>query len=369
MATAIGYAAKREYNRRPADESFGSLAAMVESATHDKELSIERSHNWRDLRFAVQDDSVVLSAGKGPADLSHWSFSQACRSLEAPGAHYRDGLSPALAAECLNYRIGQAPHGQDARLLLRAPNGNGRNLPLVRACTSESYGRVWDADLYGSLAEVFASSSSWGLPMGPKGREVGAYRGDRDSFLIYINADKTVTDPSLRGGDGGMHRGLLVRNSEVGASSLVLDCILFRDYCRNQMLWGAMMDKSYRRRHVGTEVLRNAIREISRIAYQFTNQSAERDEAIIRGLINREIATTEAGVISELRACGATAEQAADAFKACEVYEAGLSPRSFWGAAQGLTRISQATEYQDERFALDSLAAKLMAKGRKLVAA
>ncbi len=55
-------------------------------------------------------------------------------------------------------------------------------------------------------------------------------------------------------------------------------------------------------------------------------------------------------------------------YERCERTES-VSPRSFWGAAQGCTRISQDAPYQDERYELDKLASLILARGRKLVAA
>jgi hypothetical protein len=241
--------------------------------------------------------------------------------------------------------------------------------PQIRSPTSDSYGRVWDSVLYGAIADrITQHDPSWSLPPTWSGESAGAYRGDRDSFLILVNGGSIVTDPSLSNGNGAMFRGLLVRNSEVGAASITIEQILFRYVCGNHMLWGAVVDHAFKRRHVGDRVLRDTIREISTIAYRWIHQSGARDESIIRGLISSEIAQTRDAVISELQKMGATRESATAAYDACEKNEP-VSPRSYWGAAQGLTRISQDSGYQDERFTLDKLAAHILAKGRKLVAA
>jgi hypothetical protein len=134
------------------------------------------------------------------------------------------------------------------------------------------------------------------------------------------------------------------------------------------MLWGAIVDKQFRRRHVGDHATRDTLREIQSLARRWTERPASTDETIIRALIDGEIAHTKAAVIDELRSMGATLEQATAAYATCEATEQ-ASPRSFWGAAQGLTRNSQETSYQDERHELDRLAATVLQRGRKLVAA
>jgi hypothetical protein len=128
------------------------------------------------------------------------------------------------------------------------------------------------------------------------------------------------------------------------------------------------LDRHFRRRHVGTRLVGDAVREIHRFANSYVNQSTERDNAIIRGLIDRELAHTREAVIDELQAIGATREQATQAYERCEQTER-VSPRSFWGATQGLTRLSQECPYQDARFILDQIAAKVLSKGARLVAA
>lgn len=366
-------AAAREYANRPADERYPSPAALVTAAGEDKRLSREITHSLRDLRAVAEDDTIRIASPRGVADLTHWSFGQIARTLGAPAGYLRT-LSPQLGADCLNYGLQTTP-SQDAVLLVRAANGKPR--PVIRACTSETYGRVWDADLYGNIVnQVMAHDAKWQLPPTWSGEPAGAYRGDRDSFLIITNGGSIVEDPTLRNRpaapDGTpadqMYRGILLRNSEVGAASIVIETILFRYICGNHMLWGAVSNGQFRRRHVGSKAFRDTIREISRIAYSWAAVSPARDQAIIRALIDHEIGQTKDAVIDELRKLGATEGQAAEAYRLCEQTES-ASPRSFWGAAQGLTRAAQATAYQDERYQLDRIASQLMARGAKLLVA
>lgn len=372
--TTIATAA-HQYASRPADERFPSLDALIANALHEKNLSAERTYNLRDLRaVATADGDLQLASPKGAASMTHWSFGQLARTIGAPAGYLRE-LPAALAADCVNFGLADAPAGTAANLLVRGANGAP---PMIRACTSESYGRVWDAELYSAIAQSLTRHDDrWTLPPTWSGEAAGAYRGDRDSFLILVNGGSIVTDPSLRNTPqgpnasgapaDGMFRGLLVRNSEVGAASIVIESILYRYVCGNHMLWGAVIDRSFRRRHVGKSALRETVREIGRIGMNWAHASAERDQAIVRMLIDREIAHTRDAVIDELRAMGATADQAATAYDTCERTE-GASPRSFWGIAQGLTRASQITPYQDERYKLDQLAGVVLARGAKVAA-
>lgn len=364
-----------EYARRPADERFPDLASLVTAAQHDKNLSRERNYpiDTLSVRPADNGQTVELVNGQGQSGrFTHWSFGQLARLVGAPAGYLRDDLSPALAADCLNYGLRKAGNAP-AQILVRAANGKPQ--PTIRAITTQAYSRLWDCDLYRPvLDQLQRQDARWQLPPTWSGEPAGAYRGDRDSFLILTNGGSIVTDPSLMRGDSSddgaraMYRGLLIRNSEVGAASIVIEQILFRYICGNHMLWGAVIDRSFRRRHVGRDLSRDTMREIGRIAYAWANHSAERDQAIVRGLIATEIAPDRDKVIAQLRAWGATEDQATGAYDACEQAEA-VSPRSFWGIGQGLTRVSQTSGYQDARYVIDRLAGQILARGAARVAA
>lgn len=370
MSLATAQTPHREYAARPKDERFPSLEALVQNATEDKRLSVERKFNLRDLHVTphLESQSVQLTSPRGSAKFTHWSFGQLARTIGAPAAYLRE-LPVQLAADCINHGIANAPIGQDINVLVRA--GNGDPTPTVRAATSDTYGRVWDAELYGSIAHQLTSRDArWTLPPTWTGESAGAYRGDRDSFLVMVNGGSIVPDPSIPTSSDkphGMFRGILVRNSEVGAAAVVIERILFRAICGNHMLWGAVADRTFRRRHTGKGALRDTIREVSQLAYDWANASAQKDAAIISALIAHEVAVTKEGVIDELRKLGATKEQATAAYDSCELHES-ASPRSFWGAAQGLTRLSQSSGYQDDRYEMDRIAASLLSRGARLFA-
>lgn len=362
-------AAQREYYARPADERFGSLAELITQAQADRDSCAERKYNLKDLIAEPTQTGIMLHSPKGGAQLNAWSFGQLARTIGAP-ASYLKTLPPELIARNVNHGLHASEAGTTANLLVR---DSGQGDPLIRACTSETYGRAWDAQLYSALDRQFGDGKQsqgggqWMTPPAwPGSLPSGNYRGDRDSFVIRVDGGSIVQDPSRRNSqDGGqMFRGLLIRNSEVGAASITLQAVLFRFICGNHMLWGAIMDRSFARRHVGENAARDTIREMATLAWKFNSRTASQDEAIIQSLIDHEIAHTQAAVVDELKKMGATKQQAEDAYAACEVKES-ASPRSFWGIAQGLTRVSQTDGYQDERLALDKLAAQVLSKGAK----
>lgn len=380
--------AATEYYRRPADERFETLDDLIRSAQADREMSGEAHYNLRDLRATVAEitqprpagqgdpivvPTVMLNSPKGAATFTHYSFGQLMRSIGGSfprGTALLRDLPAPIAAQAINHGLQEtAAIGTVANLLIR--DDTSKPHPVIRAATSETYGRVWDAQLYGELARHFgdgrqSSGGTWITPPAwPGSLPSGQYRGDRDSFVIRVDGGSIVTDPSLHdSGDGGhLYRGLMVRNSEVGHCSITVECVLYRYICGNHNLWGAIIDHKFARRHVGKKITRDTIAELSNLAWKFNQRSASQDEQIIRALIDHEIASTKEAVIDELRKMGATKEQAQDAYATAETREK-ASPRSFWGIAQGLTRNSQNSGYQDDRLELDQLAAAVLKKGR-----
>ena len=357
------YEASQQYASRPKDERFDSIEGLLANAQHNKAHSYETTYNLKDLLVVGTPEGIHIQSPKGTATPTHWSFGQLSRMLGAPGAFLRDGLSPQLAADVLNYRIDQSAPGSTASLLIKKNGGD----PVVRSVNSESYGRLWEYDLISNLNEtILKRDPSWGLPPVWGGGVAGAYSGDRDSFLIVTNGGSIVNDPSTGSKDGTMFRGILVRNSEVGAAAVTIDSVLFRYICGNHIIWGGVYDSRFRRRHIGSHVLRDVVRQIGTIAFQWANSSTERDNAIIKGLIEHELAFSKEAVVDELQKMGASKGDAILAYETCEKNEE-VSPRSYWGLAQGLTRASQEQDYQNERYEWDKLASQVMARGAKLV--
>lgn len=377
------YMAAAQYASRPKDETYQTLAALLVNAEQDRQICSEARYNLRDLAAVALEadagrDRIQLESPKGRAELTHYSFGQLARTINAP-ANYLRTLPPAIAADAINYGLHDAaPVGTRANILIR--DDAALPVPTIRACTSETYGRVWDADLYGNLNRWFGDgvrtngdpSRRWQSPPVWEGGTGGNYRGDRDAFVLRIDGGSIVQDPSLRntpggnGNAGALYRGIMVRNSEVGHCSITIDTVLYRFICGNHILWGASFDSRFRRRHVGTKITADTITELVTIARRFNDRSASQDEQIIRTLIDHDIASTKEAVIDELRKIDKTLtkDTATQAYEMAEAREQ-VSPRSYWGLAQGLTRVSQQDGYQDERLALDRMAAAVLARGIK----
>jgi hypothetical protein len=263
MSTTITTAA-REYATRPADERHESVAALVAVAQHDRDHSREVNYNLRDLRAVNGDESVYLESPKGRASFSHWSFGQLARMVGAPAGYLREQLPAHLAADCLNHGISMAPSGTVASLLVQAPNGKPE--PTIRACTSESYGRVWDAEIYSAVQDtIMANDPSWRCEL--------VTRSDRDSYLTLTNRRAILQDPSVQAivndpnaaAGGIMYRSLTIGNSEVGDAVVVrLGSSVPPAACRDTACPGCHPGNSHLRQRVRAAIDRARQRDHSR---------------------------------------------------------------------------------------------------------
>jgi len=365
MHTVITTAATQYYNR-PKDERFASPQALLDFSVARKGASKQIDYNLKDLQVVPSTaghGAVQVQSPRGLADLTPWSHSQLCKMLGAPAAYLRS-LPSQIAADALNHGIKASTPGSTARLLAQRKDSG----VLLRAVTSEAYGRLYDADWLSPVVQDLCVRQGWTNPPTWDGQPAGSYASDRDSFVVLVNGGSIVNDPSIRNGDGKMFRGIMLRNSEVGAAAWLMEEVLYQYVCGNHNFWGAALGQTYRRRHVGESVLRDVLRELGTMIRRISNRPASTDETLIRSLIDLQVAETKDGVVDELRRMGATEQDAIDAYDRCEQKFA-ASPRSYWGIAQGLTSISQQSGFQDERLTLDQLAAKILAKGRVAVAA
>jgi hypothetical protein len=157
-----------------------------------------------------------------------------------------------------------------------------------------------------------------------------------------------------------LFRGLIVENSEVGASSLKLTKFLYRFMCSNLIIWGATKVIELAVRHVGNArerfTLWNA--EIKRYA----EESASDEEAMIASAKSTTIAATKEQVLDKLfglRQVGIARKTLEASYDAVVPSQDG-DPNTVWGIVQGITRHSQSLKHADQRVQLDKAAGKIL---------
>ena len=373
--------ASRQWAIRPFDERYESISDMKEKALHQFENSYEVGASLKDIEVVPTDLDIGIrrkSNGKAPASMSNWSFNQLCTITGSPARFLRT-LKPEMAADILNYRFSIIPDN-DSTLLL---NNNGTY--NVRSLTSTKYGRIWDYKLCDALERI--EESGWRVPparpvaedqpgtraataddvlinssnpeMGIKEGDLiapaGLYRGDRDLFAFMVDDDHRIDD----GSDGGLYRGIIVRNSEVGAAYFELMTFLYRSVCGNHIVWSAENVNSFRIKHVGNAEERLAQFMMHDAKKYLCSSSCPEEQKIMKSRTTM-IEKDKDKVIDKLFSMKlATRQILENAFNAVIPDEDG-SPRSVYGFIQGMTRMSQQTGYTDKRFLIDRAAGQIM---------
>jgi hypothetical protein len=358
VSTVTAYTAHREWASRPPDERYASVQALYHAARARRERIEERSIDTADFRTEAVDDDLVLHESSGrTANLSHWSFGQLAIIASAP-AQYLRTLPAAIASNAVNYGL-QRQRREQHKLLVE------RTAPwTVHAVTSQRYARVHHDELASRVLDLMAGHPAWRLPLGYKDGDYGAeripsgaYLGDRDMFLFLVDGNRALDDPTDRT-DAGLFRGFILRNSDVGAAALSLDVFLFRAVCGNHIIWGFQHVAGFRRRHVGASIQDAWTISLDDVRATLDADTASDRTVLLRATTQELGATKDAVLEAVVQRLNVSQKQAAEAYTLAETHE--TNPRSVWGYAQGLTRLSQRTPWQDGRFALDRAASRLI---------
>lgn len=319
-----------------------------------------------------------------PARLSHWAFGQLCSLVGAPANYLRD-LPATLTCQNLNYglaeRMRSTANQTIANLMFHSNGGL-----LLRSIMTDAYARIWNWEITERLLDM--QGRGWepakpdkrfdgGDPAqcqvcdGTGSREGEAcatckgtgrafpalYASDHDMFAFLRNSTLTVAE---KGSDFAMYKGVMVQNSEVGASSLKLTRFLYREMCGNHIIWGASKVLDLSVRHVGNARARWAgyMAEVKRYSDEGTGNLEQRiaaSQTRIIGANKKEVLDAIFGK----RINGLTKANIEGGYDAVKAEQDG-NPNSVWGFVQGLTRFSQTLKFADARMDIDRAAGKLL---------
>lgn len=349
------FKAHQQWANRPADERFVSLQALYDATHAYAQDAREKMVNVAELRTEAIDGDVQLVGKLGvPAHLTHWAFGQLSARVGAPAQYLRE-LPATLACQNLNHGLAQYGDKTDRANLLFHSNGS----LMLRAFTSDKYSRIWNYEVAQRLLGL--QSYGWEPARPDIRKEMGdwpaLYASDHDMFAFIRNQSARIAES---GNPDGLQRGVIVENSEVGASTLKLTRFLYREMCGNHIIWSASKVMEISVRHVG-----DARRRWTQYQYElkrYAEQSASGDEAAIASSKVKVIADTKEGVLDRLfgmRSLGLSRKTLDAGYDATLLAEDG-SPNTVWGIVQGLTRHSQTVPFADQRTGIDRAAGKLM---------
>jgi len=355
--------AHRQWASRSPDERFPSIEVMDAKAREyrdeGREAAIASSRRLADMlgvgnMVSPRGDlggevQLIGRTGKRARITSH-AFGQIAREAAAP-AGYLQTLPADLAVDCLRTGLAGAPD-RERRLLFRQ---NGET--TLRGLTSDSYSRIWNADVTERLVELKRRGPWQEAPAAFDGSR-GQYMGEKDMFSFFVDSDRRIfeSDPN-----GGLSRGFYARNSEVGFASLDVMLFLYEHVCGNHRVWGFEKIAEISLRHVGN-VDERWVDAVSGAVRVFAESSAADDEARIRAAREFELGGTKEEVLDRIFGLGLASRKNLELgfARAVEHEDWYGNPRSAWGLSGGLTEVARDLPNADERLALDRAGARIV---------
>lgn len=398
--------ASQQWADRPADERYWTLEDMQAAANELRRASVEAVPlpigSFR-VRAEESGDLTLFGQKEGNSRFSHFSLGQLCNFIapDTDDGHREraispDGLrrfGPAKLAELINMDIAKVSAKPVKPLWLKGSQVSG-HAPGVfaRAFNGPKYSRIWNNDIISRLIDLKGQGfrvpparpssntdsrarqatpadcldnvmAGLGIKPGDMIAPAGLYMGEKDMFAFMVNEGKQIN----AGGGTSLKRGFFVGQSELGDESFWLTTFGYNDVCGNHIVWGASNVVKIEVRHVGRDVFQKTIGELRVKITEYANSSVSDIEAKIARARIIEFGKDKPSTVDFLygkRINGLGRNVLESAYDAAVKHPAdggNAAPTSAWGMVQGLTRLSQASEYAEKRVELDVAASKVLA--------
>lgn len=351
--------ASSEWARRPDDQRYMSLDELHQAVLSRRNESWTVTPKASELRMVPKDGSIGVEvfdptvSDRRVLSPSNWAFTQLAGYAKAPASYLRT-LPAELSAINLQWGLERNPQREDTLVLARS-NGHHE----LRAMTSTSYGRIWDADVVKSVKAVNADGR-WQIPAAsytttnPR-RATTLYASDRDVFIFLVDPKNAIEVDGEQ-----LFRGFMAWNSEVGSTVFGLRTFLYRYVCDNRIVWGATEVRELKIRHTGGAPQRFAY-EGARYLKTYAEESTARLVAGIRAAQQKDIPSEEKtpeSVAQWLRTRGFTQAEAKGAVESAQAEEGQV--RTLWDVVNGVTAYARSVPFADERVNLELRAGQLM---------
>ena len=351
----------KQWAIRPPDQRFLSLESLERFKAAVRQSAFESVIPLNKVQLkssqAVNGD-LYMETRNGPATLTHWAAGQLATRAGAPAAYLRK-LPSELALANLLWGMAHPPEAYDLETKVLTVSDEGGFERSAAAFTSSTYGRIWDIDVVHAVQRV-AESGTWKVPSSSYSskdplRATTLYASDRDCFMFLVDEDHPI---GLPGYDHPKYRGFVVWNSEVGNSKFGLMTMLYDYVCDNRLIWG--MDQAT------TLFIRHTSGGPDRFAYRAAPALRAYADGSVKSLTDGiaaartfKLAETEKEAEKKLVELGLTQTMARLGLQMASNYTDG-NPLSVWNLVEGVTEASHLYSNQDDRFAVESIAGRLM---------
>lgn len=373
------YDANRQWAYRRDDEKYLDLPSLAR-AVHDRK---ERSKEYpafltRELKpeyvkeGPLMGNLFVVKYGLTPITFTNWSFNQYVSLVKGPNmAWLREMPAPVAAAALEASMMYRARVGSDSlsKLYVTPPLADEPN-GQMRAITSPSYGRIYDAEVVDQVMRI-NQDDRWTVPLKAYGgknskQATTLYASDRDVWIFLVDESRPIY---LDGTDDPYFRGFFVWNSEVGSQTMGVKTFLHRYVCQNRIVWEATQIRELRIRHskmAPERFLRDAMPLLASYSEAGAKNLEESVALAKRAHVARDIEGAEAWLRErgfgqeQSRAIVNLAEQDGGAEPDAQGNVKQTDPTNLWNLAGGITAFARGIPYTDERVAMETKAGDLL---------
>ena len=371
-----------EWIRRSDEERFLSLddmLAMMQKRWDDCTSQVLPNRKLQVLpppsisKETVHHLTVEINGGQEVA-ATHHGFNQLAQLVKAPAAYLRTLPSP-IVAQNLNWGLRHSREVEDVGIFF--------DKNRLRAVTGPNYGRIPDFEVVEALRKIAGRGDGsdgfrWKVPgqldwatmryhpnMPITKESTTLYASDRDMFVLLVDDRNpievgTYTDPRTgRQNPDLMFRGLIAKNSEVGAGTMTVSAFYLRGVCMNRNLWGVENFEEISIRHTKSAPDR-FLMEASPALESFARGDAKRLVEGVQKAKEAKVAKDDEAALDFLRGLDGISKQRAEKIVEIVEVEEGTKPRSAWDFAQGITAFARSIPHQDDRLKIETHAKRIL---------
>jgi len=374
--------AAQQWASRPVDERFWTIQEARVAAAHHADNAVETVAKPRDMHVEASGNVVKLVGASGvAADLSHFAFGQLCRSIKAP-ADYLRRLPATLAARNIDEGLSLLDDpAKDQQLMFH----QDEDRLMLRSYTSERYSRIWNWELADRILPY--TNNGWCVPpalaatdhdararpataadlvegnrggnqvqVGDMIAPAGVYVSDHDCFFFLVNPERSF------GEDDRYMRGMIWRNSEVGAGALAGLAFIFDGVCGNHIIWGVQESLEFKLRHIGE--IQSRWRQAQLRIRTYSERSTDSEMTVINIAKAFRLGDDQDAAAKYLygkKALNLTQTQISDGLDRAKTHEDWYGdPLSAWGFVSGLTEVARDLPHGDKRTQLETAGGKVL---------
>ncbi len=326
-----------------------NIENLVAELERQKETKIDLIVDPRTIIAESDGESIRLRIPEYVAyNLTSWAHEQLAQKLGIPLKYYNRCLEagkPELLAANVNAWI-----GDKEKRLLRIQDG------AIRAILSDRYKVMDNYDLVFLALEEFKSKET-----------IRILKATVTETMLYIKAIDTTLLAEIREGDN-VQGGLIIRNSEVGASAFRVEPFILRQICSN----GLIGEYALKKVHLGKQT------ELGEIDWSDETRDLEDkliwtkardvirqtfDRTIFQSWVNKLQESTEIPIEKPIRAANNIAKIALLTEQQKESLLAYFVEHTKYGLVNAMTSVARDASNPDEEVRVEEVAGKVLNTG------